>query len=465
MKRALHFICFVLLAVIAHGQAKYVFYFIGDGMGVNQVNGTEMYRAALDDNRIGREPLLFTQFPAAGMVYTFSATNPVTDSAAGGTALASGYKTYNGAIGMDDNKNVIPSVAHLAKKAGRKVGVTTSVSVDHATPAAFYAHQPKRNMYYEIANDLTRSNFDFYAGSGFLKPNTTFDKQEAPSIYPIFTEAGYTLAKGYNDYKSKATQAKKMILIQEEGADVYSLPYAIDRNESDLSLAQITESAIDFLMKDNKKGFFLMVEGGKIDWSCHGNDAATTFAEVEDLDEAIKVAYEFYKKHPKETLIVVTADHETGGITLGNSRYEMNLQALQHQNTSIDELSYRITSLREKQQNKVTWEEIKALLGEEMGFWTKLPITWEQEKKLRDEYEHSFVENNAVFEESLYSKTEPLATRAKEVMNEIAMVNWAHGSHTAGYVPVYAIGAGAQLFNGVMDNTDVPKRIAKAGKY
>ena len=465
MKRAFNLICFILLAIVAHGQAKYVFYFIGDGMGVNHVNGTEMYRAAQEDGKIGREPLRFTQFPATGMVYTFSFTNPVTDSAAGGTALASGYKTYNSAIGVDDEKNSIPSVAEMAKKAGKKVGVTSSVSIDHATPAAFYAHQPKRSMYYEIATDLPKANFDFYGGAGFLQPNTTYSKQEAPSIYPMFAEAGYTLARGYKDYKAKAAKAEKMILIQEEGADVSGLPYAIDRSEDDLTLAQITQSAIDFLMKSNKKGFFLMVEGGKIDWSSHANDAATTFEEVIDMDNAIEVAYEFYKKHPKETLIVVTADHETGGITLGNNRYHMNLQALKHQECSVDELSNKMSQLRKEKNNKVKWNDMKDLLEEELGFWDDVELNWAQERALRDEFEHSFVENKVAFEESLYSKTEPLAARAKEVMNEVAMVGWAHGGHTAGYVPVYAIGAGSQLFNGVMDNTDVPKRIAKAAKY
>ena len=465
MKRAFNVICFILLAIVTHGQAKYVFYFIGDGMGVNHVNGTEMYRAAIQDGKIGREPLCFTQFPVAGMAYTFSATNPVTDSAAGGTALASGYKTYNGAIVMDDEKNAIPSVAHLAKKAGRKVGVTSSVSVDHATPAAFYAHQERRNMYYEIANDLIISDFDFYGGAGFLKPNTTYDKKEAPSIYPLFTEAGYTLARGNKEYKRKASQAGKMIFIQEEDANPSSLPYAIDREEDDLTLAQITENAIDFLMKNNKKGFFLMIEGGKIDWSSHSNDAATTFEEVIDMDNAIQVAYEFYKKHPKETLIVVTADHETGGLSLGNNRYNMNLEALKYQECSVDELSNKMSQLRKEKDNKVKWKDMKELLEDELGFWDDVELTWAQERTLRDEFEHSFVENKVSFEESLYSKSEPLAARAKEVMNEIAMVGWAHGSHTAGYVPVYAIGAGSQLFNGVMDNTDVPKRIVKAARY
>ena len=408
-------------------QAKYVFYFIGDGMGVNQVNGTEMYLAE-QEGRIGVKPLLFTSFPVASMATTFSATNSVTDSSAAGTALATGAKTYNGAIGMDDNKSVLQSVAERAKKSGKKVGVTTSVSVDHATPAAFYAHQPDRGMYYEIALDLPKAGFDFYAGGGFLKPTTTADKKEAPSIFPIFEEAGYTVARGLDEYKSKSAQADKMILIQKEGAEPSCLPYAIDRQEGDLTLAEITESAISFLTKGSNKGFFLMVEGGKIDWACHGNDPATVFEEVVDMDNAIKVAYEFYKKQ------------------------------------SQDILSRSITDLR-KMRKVINWPEMKEFLAEKMGFWKELPVSWEQEKMLRDAYEESFVNKHVVFEESLYAKTEPLAVAAKKVMSQIAMVGWTSGGHTAGYVPVFAVGAGSKLFVGKMDNTEIPKRIAKAGGY
>ncbi|MEG0647757.1 MAG: alkaline phosphatase, partial [Bacteroides sp.] len=124
MRRLIYALAFVLISVVANGQAKYVFYFIGDGMGVNQVNGTEMYLAE-KQGRIGTESLLFTQFPVASMATTFSATNSVTDSSAAGTALATGHKTYNGAIGLDDQKNKITTVAEQAKKAGKKVGVTT----------------------------------------------------------------------------------------------------------------------------------------------------------------------------------------------------------------------------------------------------------------------------------------------------------------------------------------------------
>lgn len=464
MKRLIYALFFVLVSVVANGQAKYVFYFIGDGMGVNQVNGTEMYLAELA-GRIGVEPLCFTQFPVASMASTFSATNSVTDSSAGGTALATGHKTYNGAIGLDDQKNRIVSIAEQAKKAGKKVGIATSVSIDHATPAAFYAHQPDRDMYYEIATDLPKANFDFYAGSGFLKPTTTADKKTAPSIFPLIEEAGYVIARGYDDFKTKSPKANKMVLIQKEGADSGSIPYAIDMEEGDLTLSQITESALSFLTKSNNKGFFLMIEGGKIDWSCHGNDAATTFHEVKDMDNAIKIAYEFYKKHPKETLIVVTADHETGGIVLGTGKYALNLKALQYQKKSQDVLSAHMSALRKEKNNHVSWEDMKALLAAEMGFWKELPLTWKQERVLRDEFEESFVKNKVVFAESMYSKSEPLASRAKEVINQIAMVGWTSGGHSAGYVPVFAIGAGSELFQGKMDNIEIPKRIAKAAKY
>ena len=453
-----------LVSTVWAQQAKYVFYFIGDGMGVNQVNGAEMYLAE-QEGRIGVKPLLFTTFPAGTMATTFSATNSVTDSSAAGTALATGEKTYNGAVSMDDDKNVLSTVAERAKKAGRKVGIATSVSVDHATPAAFYAHQPNRSRYYEIALDLPKAGFDFYAGSGFLKPTTTADKKEAPNVFPIIEEAGYTIARGLDEYKEKAADAKKMILIQKEGAEPSCLPYAIDHEEGDLTLPEITESAVTFLSKGNKKGFFLMVEGGKIDWACHSNDPVTVFEEVIDLDNAVRVAYEFYKKHPKETLIVVTADHETGGMGLGIAIYELHLKTLLNQKQSQDLLSKAITDLRKDKAGKASWNEIKDLLTEKMGFWKELPLTWEQEKMLRDEYEQSFVKNKVVFEESLYARTEPLAAAARKGMSQIAMVGWTSSSHTAGYVPVFAIGAGADLFTGKMDNTEIPKRIAKAAGY
>ena len=463
MKRFFYLLLFCCITLIASAQrAKYVFFFIGDGMGVNQVNGTEMYLAELE-GRIGVKPLLMTSFPVASMASTYSVTNGITDSAAGGTALSTGSKTNNGVIGVDRDNGVLVSVAERAKASGRKVGITTSVSVDHATPAAFYAHQPSRRMYYEIALDIPRAGFDFHAGSGFLKPNKTFDGQDAPEVIPLLEEAGYTIARGVDDFKAKMATADRMILIQEEGQDNVSLPYAIDRQEGQMTLKDITESAIAFLTKGKDTGFFLMVEGGKIDWSCHNNDAATTFREVVDMDEALAVAYAFYKKHPRETLIVVSADHETGGLALGNGSYVLNLQALQYQRASEEELSIAVTNLRKKE--TVTWDDARALLTEKMGFWTQVPLDWEAEKALRDVFEESFVRNHVVFSETMYAKTEPLAACARLQLNRLAHAGWTTPDHSAGLVPVFAIGAGAELFNGKMENIDIPQRIAKAAGY
>lgn len=444
-------------------QAKYVFYFIGDGMGVNQVNGTEMYLGELE-GKIGTVPLCFASFPVATFATSFSATNGVTDSAAGGTALSTGQKTYNSAIGVGVDTTAIYSIAAKAKEAGRKVGITTSVSIDHATPAAFYAHQPYRKMYYEIATDLPKAGFDFYAGSGFLQPKSKNDKN-AENIYTLYDKAGYTIAKGQEEFNSKYPKAEKMILMQKDGKDKESLPFAIDRQADDLTLAQITESAINFLTKDNDKGFFLMVEGGKIDWACHGNDAATVFKEVIDMDNAVKLAYDFYLKHPDETLIVITADHETGGIVLGKGPYKLNLKVLANQKVSQESLSAKIKELRKKNNNQVTWEEIQALLKENMGFWDTVTLTEQQEQRLKEEYQNSFGKTEIKMDQNEYSKIEPLATAAKEILNDIALVGWTSGGHSNGYVPVFAIGAGSEQFHGRIDNTEIPKRIAKAAGY
>lgn len=459
MKRLAYLCLLLLVCACAYAQqAKYVFFFIGDGMGVNQVNVTEMYRAALQ-GRIGTERLVFGNFPVAGIATSYSASNPITDSAAGGTALATGTKTYNGAIGVDTDKQPLQSVAARAKASGKKVAILTTVGINHATPAAFYGHQPDRGMYDEIAREMPASGFDFFAGSGILRS----DKERVPSLEPVMEEGGYAIAHGMDEYREKSGDADKMLLLQPEDADDNSLPYAIDRKDGDMTLAQMTEAAIDFLMKEKNRGFFLMAEGGKIDWACHSNDLATVVNEVIDFDNAIKVAYEFYKKHPKETLIVVSADHETGGLGMGTSGYKMNLKALAGQRMSEDGLSLRITDLR-KEKN-VSWEQMKELLSETMGFWSESPLSWKHERMLRDEFEKTFVRHKVEFSESLYARSESLAAVAVEVMSQIAKLGWTTGSHTAEYVPVYAVGAGSDKFMGKMDNTDIPKRIAKAGGY
>lgn len=467
-KTALLFAFFALMLCKAFAQeAKYVFYFIGDGMGVNQVLGTELYRGELE-GKIGIVPLSFTQFPYSTVATTFSATNKVTDSAAAGTALATGNKTKNGAIGvLKDLKTPVNSVAAWAKESGMSVGIATSVSVDHATPAAFYAHEAGRGSYYEIGKDLYTAGFDFYAGSDFLDP-TDNGKAEAENLYSLAQKSGYVIARGYKDYLKKSKKADKMILFQTEKAsetDRTAIPYAIDRKKGDLTLQEITRSAINFLTKKNDKGFFLMVEGGKIDWACHSNDAATVFHEVMDFDNAIRVAYEFYSQHPDETLIVITADHETGGFVLGTGAYDLNLQALKSQKVSESGFTRIVNQLRAKTDNQVSWEQIQQALKDNFGFWDTVSLSEKQENRLKEVYEKSLKDQQMKMEKSEYAQDEPIAAEAKRILDEIAMTGWTSGGHSGGYVPVFAIGAGADLFQGRIDNTEIPKKIAEAAGY
>ena len=460
---------FMLAISVSAQQAKYVFYFIGDGMGVNQVLGTEMYLSELK-GEIGVTPLLFTQFPYSTMATTFSATNGVTDSAAAGTALATGKKTKNGALGVTKDSERVNSVASWAKENGYRVGVSTSVSIDHATPAAFYAHQDKRSAAYQIGLDLIETNFDFYAGSDFVDANNAQakDGKTYESLYNLAEKAGFTIARGYKDYQKKAKKADKMILFQTEKASQKnngSIPYAIDRKKGDMSLAEITRAGINFLSKDLSKGFFLMVEGGKIDWAGHANDAATNFREVIDMDEAVKVAYEFYSQHPDETLIVVTADHETGGISIGNGSYNLNLQALKSQKMSEEEFTLLINGLRAKYKNQVPWEAIQQALKENFGFWDTVKLNEKQEARLKAIYDKSFGNQPVDLEKTLYSQAEPISSEAKRILNSIANVGWVSGGHSAGHVPVFAIGANAHLFQERIDNTEIPEKIAEAAGY
>lgn len=460
---------FILLAALtasAAGRAKYVFYFIGDGMGVNQVNATETYLAALD-GRIGTSPILFGTFPHVGIITTYSGTNGVTDSAAAGTALATGHKTKNGALGvLADGTTPIWSVAQWAKDAGAAVGVATSVSIDHATPAAFYAHTGGRGSYYQIGKDLIRAGFEFYAGSDFLQPEGKGEDKAEGSLYEQCRQAGYTITRGYTDFRGKCRNKRKMILLQSEEASARernSLPYAIDRTPADMTLSQITSAGIEALAAQQKDGFFLMVEGGKIDWACHANDVATVIREVMDMDDAVAVAYRFYQQHPDETLIIVTADHETGGIVLGRGPYELHLDRLQHQRMSTEQYSAHLAELQHSK-DTLTWDDVKADLEENWGFWKHITLTDHQNDRLRRAY-NDLVSGKEKNEESLYASLGGIASAARRTMAETALVGWVSGGHSNGYVPIFAIGAGADQFAGKYDNTDIPRRISQVAGW
>ncbi|MFD2598918.1 alkaline phosphatase [Sphingobacterium corticis] len=455
---------FLASASFAQNRPKYIFYMIGDGMGLNQVHIAESYAAAIE-SRNTVFPLTFTQFPFATFATSFSLSHGVTDSAAAGTALSVGKKTKNGVIGMDSSRNeTYKSIAYFAKESGMKVGVTTSVSIDHATPAAFYATQPDRGMYYEIGQDLVKSGFDFFAGAGFLSPEKNHKKEDAPSLFPQFEKAGYTLAYGLNDYNTKAKSATKIILMADKGASNESLTYAIDRKPEELTLQQITASAIQTLQKDNDNGFFLMVEGGKIDWACHSNDGATAIQETCDFDAAVAEAFQFYKQHPEETLIIVTADHETGGMVLGNGSSTLRLGNIQHQKISQGALSQKISDLRKASPN-ASWDQVKQVLQENIGLWNEIKPTEHEESDIKEAYQRSFVQHKNETEKSLYAIDDRIAALAVKSLNRASSISWASGNHSAAYIPIYAIGAGANLFSRKMDNVDIPTKIAEAAGW
>ncbi len=475
MKRFIIILYTVFCTLYSFGQAKYVFYFIGDGMGTNQVLGAEMYRSAVQGNPLGRVQTLMTTFPYSGHASTYSKSNGITDSAAAGTCLATGKKTKNGMLGMNEDTVHVTTIAEKLKDKGWGVGIMTTVAIDHATPAAFYAHVEKRNKYYKIGEQLARSDFDFFGGAGFHHPQGKHDDKRV-NLYRNAEKAGYTIAHGYEEaqkivesQKSKVessdAKVERLILVQEtddQGAKHGdNLPYAIDRKEGDLTLAQIVSTAIPFLDKRYDR-FFMMVEGGMIDYACHADDAATAFGETWDMDEAMRVAFDFYKKHPEETLIVVTADHETGGLALGNSDYTLHLDLLQNQKCSAWVLSDMFTQLF-KANKKPAWEEVKKIYTDNLGFWTNVEISEDEEKELKALYKAA-CKGKSKDAENMYKNINALGEAGIALLNKKAHIGWTTRAHSAHAVPIFAIGAGAERFSGWHDNTEIAPLIMEATK-
>ncbi|MDR1416509.1 MAG: alkaline phosphatase [Prevotellaceae bacterium] len=450
MKKIFIFTVFTLSVTLAYSQAKYVFLFIGDGMGFGAVTLTEDYLAAQNAEAVGSGTLTFSTFPSAGFSTTYSASSLVTCSSASGTAFACGSKTRNGRLGVnEDVTESFTSIAYRLKEKGYKVGITTSVSIDHATPAAFYAHQPSRSMYYEVAQDLAKSGFDFFSGAGLLSPQGNEGLQE--NVFDLIAENGYTVVRSLADCQSST--APKLLLLQPESKPQKAYPYVIDKSSDDYTLAQTTTLAIEKLQ--NSKGFFLLVEGGKIDWASHSNDAGSMVREVVDLSDAVKVALEFYRKYPKQTLIVVTADHETGGLGVGSGEGgDIGIQGLERQKASEERLTQEL-------EKTISYSELKVWLAENMG----ITISYSDEVALRSLFATSAESAPATDDTPCTLKS--TETLTKGIMRIVSAKNGGSYStfgHTGTMVPVYAIGEGSELFRGKIDNTDIPKKIAKAAK-
>ncbi len=276
----------------ADKSPQYIFYFIGDGMGFVHL-------------RMARDKLSFADFPVQGEVVTYSLSDSITDSAASGTALSTGSKTSNGTVAMDSTHTINHNSLMVdAIQNGYRTAVITSVSLDHATPSAFYAHTTSRNMYREIAGFVADSGVDFFAGAGF-RDVSDLQLQD-------FQRAGYGVVRGSDD---KLQDYEKIVWIQTQDKNQYQLPYAVERDSGDMNLPDMVSAVIDFF---GDSPFVMMAEGGLIDWAGHDNDPVRTTSEVDDLSVAVGRALEFYELYPDITLIVVTADHETGGLGIDN---------------------------------------------------------------------------------------------------------------------------------------------------
>jgi len=380
-------------------------------MGANQVYATEMFLNA-KSNEIKADKLLMSSFPVNSNMTNYSASSYVTTSCAAATAMSTGFKTNNGIIGKSPDKKIAyENISQKAKKAGFKVGILSSVMIDHATPASF----------------------DYFGGGGFHHPKGK--KGDQPDSFENAIKKGYTIADSHKEFNKLKNGDEKIIAINPEMYPSGEFYWAIDKKEGALSLADFTKKGIEVI--DNDKGFFMMVEGGKIDWACHGNDGVSMVHEVIAFNDAIKEAYEFYKERPDETLIIVTADHETGALSTGIN-YATHPELLKYQIISAD----------------------FGLGNNDIG----LSLDDKELALLKSAYNKQFKGNKNVNADADYlSKTEvkSIGETAAYILNKKAGISWGSGDHSGTPIPVKVIGKGQDEFSEYFDNTDLPKKIEK----
>ena len=471
---------------------KYVFLFIGDGMSYPQIQTTNYYLSAMADDGdeilTSQNNLNMMDFPVAGSAQTYDSTSFCPDSASTATSIATGHKTYSGTINMDENmETAYETIAEKLKdQLGYKVGILTSVNLNHATPAAFYAHQASRNSYYEIGQELIASEFDYFAGGGLLQP--TGAEEDQTDLYQLAEEAGYTVVKTKADAEALTAESGKAIVIDETLADDDAMSYAMDLEEGEWGLADYVEKGIEVL--DNDTGFFMMVEGGKIDWACHANDAGATINDTIALDEAVGKAVEFYNEHPDETLILVTGDHETGGLTIGFAGTDYDTFLTNISNQKISYAKFDSDYVAGYKENQTDFETVMADITELFGLQApageteqtqqadskdqhpeaeegagSLVMTDYEYEKLQAAYEETMSRTGEETEFSqeeyiLYGSYEPLTVTITHILNNKSGIDFSSYAHTGLPVEVFAMGVGQEQFNGYYDNTDIFNKMA-----
>jgi alkaline phosphatase len=432
-----------------------------------------------------------------GLQTTYDYGRMITDSASAGTAMACGHKTYDGVISMDPTKKIgYKTIAEAAKAQGRKVGILTSVSLDHATPAVFYAHVDNRGKYYHIAQQAaTSGTLDFLGGGSFVNPDgyigsnaTKWPEQAkgAPGVVSVWTQFkdnGFTIVNKLADLKAVPAGAK-CLAASGNTQDSSAMHYQIDKPDAEWNLAEVTAEAIRIL--DNPNGFFMMVEGGKIDWTCHANDARTSIDDVIAFDNAVAEAVAFAQSHPGEVLIVVTADHETGGLTQGwaGTQYGSAYETLKGQTMSFVGFGKWLAEYQADPES--LWDWISVYLGifgpegadicdldlvDDKVLVAKIKqafgldyaaLTAVQKAQLEEAYDRQMTGQLIRGSEEdglLYGGYSPLAVTCTHLTNARAGLGWTTYSHTAVPVPVMS---NDPRFAGYYDNTDIAKKFATA---
>ncbi|MBD5276770.1 MAG: alkaline phosphatase [Bacteroides sp.] len=426
---------------------RYVFYYIGDGMGMGPVMAAQTYYRTV----LGSEqPLTMLQLPVEGWCQTWSASSTTTDSAAAGTAIATGSKTRNGMLGMDADTTAVTSIATTLHEQGWGVGLVTSVAADDATPGAYYAHVANRAMHRDIDMQFAASGFEFLGGAGLYGLNGDHHGE----IAEAFVTNGVQLLCGPESVD--LMDSRRVCLLNTEKGHVWNLGYTVDSIQDRLDLVQLTTLCLGQLEKYTPERFFMMVEGGNIDHALHGNDGGAAVMEIINFDKALDVAMEFYRQHPDETLIVVTADHDTGGLAMGNNtvKYSSHFDYLQHQRKSKEVFSEECKAML-RDRRVYTWDDMRAKLEADFGLFNAIPVSEAEEQKLKDMFVSTFEKRNSEDQKTLYASFDAFSVAVLHLVNEKAGYGFTSTSHTGNVVPLFAVGVGADRFKGLNNNNEI----------
>lgn len=411
------------LPICASAAPKNIIYMIGDGMGPAY---TTAYRYYMDnpDTKVV-DPTVFDEL-LKGMAHTYPDDDTyVTDSAAGATALATGTKSYNGAIAVDTHKHDLVTMLEIAKAKGKTTALVATSQINHATPASFAAHNFSRRNYDEIADDYIDNKVEGkLAVDLLLGGGTKYFIREDRNIVKEFQKHGYI-------YLDDFAELDKLTTLPAIGlfADV-AFPSAIDANPD--RLERMTKKALTLLDNQNEKGFFIMLEGSQIDWCGHANDIACAMHEMHDFANAIKVAKQYVDSNP-DTLLVITADHSTGGLTLGaNGHYKWETSAVKAVKASAATITEKLMS---DEDLAAQWSLLVDFKLTEDDLKTLVQAKLEGEKAL----------NKAV----------------KGIIDKASYTGWTTSGHTAVDVQVFAHGHSAMEFVGSQNNTQIADKLIK----